>query len=167
MASKKKQSIYWDACVFLALVNKEPERANIISQLWENVADTENLEIVTSSSSVVEVSFSVSEKKDRRQREHIEAYLDGLWGSSNISLIEPHRVIMYEARALIRKSLSFSRVLKPMDAIHLASAAHLIKQGWDIKVFNTYDRQLQSDEVQELTGLKVAEPEAGQMRMFM
>lgn len=159
--SRVKKAIYWDSCIFLALINDEPERAEIIAQLWDNVAADDELIIITSSSSIVEVAYSVVERRQGQPDEAVERYLDELWSSPDLRFVEPHRVIMGQARQLMRQSLHQNRSLKPMDAIHLATAMNMNQHGLAIEAFNTYDDRLRQYEL--LTGLQITEPSAGQL----
>lgn len=52
------------------------------------------------------------------------AAIDALWADrSAVQLVEFDQLIAREARRLLRASLDIGRGLKPMDAIHLATAS--------------------------------------------
>ncbi len=69
----------------------------------------------------------------------MESKIDLLWDHDSIlELIEVHHEISSIARDLIRQALTNKWALKPLDAIHLASAKWL-----GIKEFFTYDSALQ------------------------
>jgi len=52
---------YWDACLFLAWINNEPERAAVVDSLLTS-ARLGEIEIVTSVISVTEVALAATEK---------------------------------------------------------------------------------------------------------
>lgn len=57
----KSDRIYWDACVFLAYINGDDGRADVIQQLLDEAAEGA-FELVTSTVSQVEVAFGKQNK---------------------------------------------------------------------------------------------------------
>jgi hypothetical protein len=70
----------------------------------------------------------------------VVAAIDALWANrSAVRLVEFDQLIAREARRLLRVSLEVGRGLKPMDSIHLATAA--LMRGADC---HTTDIRLQA-----------------------
>jgi predicted nucleic acid-binding protein len=132
--------IYWDACVFLSFINGEPEeRVNVIQQLMEE-ASTGKHEIVTSAVSIVEVAFGKAEQDGHAPNQETLEKIEQFWlPDSPIRLMEFHRLVARDARDLVRlAAITAEEVsLKPLDAIHLASAQRL-----EVGDFHTYDGNL-------------------------
>jgi predicted nucleic acid-binding protein len=83
------------------------------------------LDIVTSTVTIVEVARGAQEQAGQLDADSV-ARIDALWAPpSPIKLVEFHRVIAAGARDLIRDGISRGWSLKPMDAIHLATAANI------------------------------------------
>lgn len=143
---------YWDANVFLTLINEEPvERVPILQAIFDD-CDDQNTEIYTSILSTVEVAWAESEKKGRLLETSIEEKIEKLWiPPSPIKLIEIHQFIAYDAKTLMRQAITKGWSLKPLDAIHLATA-----QRMELSEFHTYEPRL--NKYSELTGIKICEP---------
>ncbi|MGH2615277.1 MAG: hypothetical protein ACRDJC_08565, partial [Thermomicrobiales bacterium] len=72
--------------------------------------------------SIVEVAFAPVERAAMLD-ETVVAAIDALWADrSAVQLVEFDQLIAREARSLLRRSIDLNRALKPMDAIHLATA---------------------------------------------
>jgi predicted nucleic acid-binding protein len=128
LAEKKK--VYWDACVWLALIKEEPgrvERCNyVIAQ-----ARLGHLEIWTSALTLAEV-FKVTQNGQPNQlgevNDHLfEEYLE----QDYVTIVQVDVDIGTKARRLLRQ---FAPLKKPTDAIHLASA---VMSG--LVEFHTFD----------------------------
>ena len=150
------RKIYWDACVFLSIIEGHPDRIPIIEAIVDD-CKRGTLEIFTSTLSIAEVAFAKSEKDGAALDIEVERKLNLLWSpSSPFRLIEVHRAIVYEAQSYVRNGMALQIGLKPPDAIHLASAK---KSG--AAEFHTYDDfNGKRQQVEELTGLKIIEPKA-------
>lgn len=115
--------VYWDSCVFLHYIEGTPEWMPILDSLLEEASETKGLIIVTSTVSITEVAYAKIEKDGKALDPEIEAAIDDLWNDrSAVKLVEYNEIIAREARTLIRKAVEMGRTLKPMDAIHLATA---------------------------------------------
>ena len=128
---------YWDACVFLSYINGDKERTADIERLLE-AAYGGAIEIVTSTVSIVEVARGAQEQANQIDAT-VAAKIDALWTPpSPVKLVEFHLAIASAARNLIRVGVSYGWSLKPMDAIHLATAANV-----DAGEVLTYDAALE------------------------
>ena len=131
---------YWDSCVFLSYVEATPGRVGDIESLLED-AEAGRCDIYTSVLSVSEVAFVEAEKLTRTLDPAIEASIDALWTlPSPVKVVEVFRPIVDEARRLVRASMQQSLRLKPMDALHLATAHRL-----NVDVVHTYDGPMQAN----------------------
>ncbi len=115
------------------------------------------ISLYTSDISRVEVAFAAYEKEQRDLDTEVERRIDSLWDNSNVfTMVEFHSEIAKNARAMMRSDVSRGRSLKPLDAIHLATAQWLARMGLAIKEFHTYDtRLLRYDSI---FGFRVMEP---------
>jgi len=159
-----KPSYYWDATVFLDLINATKTRLNIIEALLE---DCENgkVAIFTSVLSIVEVAYVKADgQKPSRMSADQETRIDKLWQPpSPIQLVEAHQRIIFDARELVRSAVSRSLkdpwVLKPPDAIHLATAKHL-----KVNECHSYDSKW--PRFAQSVGCKICEPHTAQGQLF-
>jgi predicted nucleic acid-binding protein len=132
------ERIYWDACVFLDYIEAAPQWMPTLDALLEQASETDDLVIFTSSVSITEVAFAKAEKDGKALDPKIEAEIDALWNDrSAVKLVEFNEIIARGARALLRRAIELGRPLKPMDAIHLATA-----QNRSVAEFHTTDEQL-------------------------
>ena len=89
--------------------------------------------------SIVEVSFAAQEKSQQALDQAVEDRISQLWEpGSPVRLVEFHELVATEARALMRQALPEGWSLKPMDAIHLATARRI-----ETDAFHTYEPALQ------------------------
>lgn len=134
---EKPQRIYWDACVFLSYVNEDAGRVNDIQTLLDEAGRNE-LEIVTSTVSIVEVAFGAAERKNSALSTDMEAKIRRLWEpASPVNMVEFHTLIAEVAQRLSRSGIPEGWSLKPMDAIHLSTARRM-----RVDAFHTYDDRL-------------------------
>ncbi len=123
MPGDKPKRSYWDSCVFLALINREPGRAVVVGELMESARKGE-IEVVTSLLSVTEVAYAVIEKQSGSPSDATLIKIDKLWDHpSPVKLVEFHRLIAVSARDLMRRAVPKGLSLKPPDAIHLSTAS--------------------------------------------
>jgi len=150
---------YADADVFLSYVNDDPDRVPIIEAVLED-AHQGVLTLYTSELSIVEVAFAASEQQKQALSDESEQRIDGLWmPGSPVKLIEYYRLIGDDARGLIRLAASRGWSLKPIDAIHLATARRM-----EATEFYGYDGKLAkfTDDV----GFKICEPYTTRPRLI-
>ncbi len=148
--------VYWDANVPLSYLNGVAERMPTIDELFRQARAGE-IELVTSAVSRVEVAFARSEEQAGALDEQAEAAIDALWlPGSPIKTVEFYDLIGSKARALIRRGVSQGwGKLKPMDAIHLATA-----QQMAVAEFHTYCDRLKK--WTNALGFPVTEPQTTQ-----
>jgi predicted nucleic acid-binding protein len=114
--------IYWDSNVLLSYLNGDEDRLPIIDELFRRSRAAE-VGLITSVISEVEVACVASEKTGGALDPQVEQSINELWvPASPINVVEFHELIATRARELIRIGLIEDRALKPIDAIHLASA---------------------------------------------
>ncbi len=128
--------IYWDACVPLSYINGTEDRIQHIAPLMKRSGET--FQIVTSVISITEVAFAKVEQDNKLLDPGIEDKIGNLWRiGSPIKLVEVYEPIAERARRLMRAAIEKGWVLKPADALHLATAEQL-----KVTEFHTYDRPL-------------------------
>ena len=135
----RRRRIYWDSDCWLSLINAVPERVSILeSLLSDSKSKLGDIELVTSIISKVEVAFAQSEYQGNQIDPSVEDAIDALWADrSAVTLIEFHDLIGLEARELIRSGRHQGWRLKPMDAVHLATA-----KWFGVDEFHAYDKEL-------------------------
>ena len=136
--------LYWDSSAFLSYVNEIPDRIPTLEALLESSANG-IIELYTSTISHVEVAFGASEQQQRRLDPEIEQQIDSLWSDPKVVVsVEYHGRIGQIARDLMRLAVTRGWSLKPLDAIHLATAQWLSGLGIEIDEFHTYDTHASS-----------------------
>lgn len=142
---------YWDANVFLSLINEYEERAPDIEEML-NQAAQDKLRIITSTVTVAEVAHAAHEGVSGVLDTETESRINALWDPpSPVKLVEFHRGIAETARGLMRKGKELGLSLKPLDAIHLATAVtHAVSE------LNTYDDPLKR--YAGMSGIKICSP---------
>jgi len=157
----QRQRIYWDADVWLSYINGEADRLPMLDALLADSSIPKgNIEIYTSEMSEVEVAFAKSEQDNKVLDPDVEKQIDELWADRDtLKTIEYHHTIGIQARAVIRLAIEKGWQLKPMDAIHLATAKQ--RQATE---FHTYDKRLlkYSNEI----GFTIIEPHVIAPRMI-
>ncbi len=117
-----KKRVYWDACVFISYFDKTPSRIVTIDDLLAQ-SKSGDLEIVTSTLSIVEVAFNIAERTAGLIPQ-VVADMDAFWRDTDVvTLIEPSVPIARQARSLIRYAMDNKlKKIRCPDATHLASA---------------------------------------------
>lgn len=151
--------VYWDACVFVALLNKDPDRCQTLVTMLEQFEEDDSARVVTSTITKVEAAFTAAERANQVLDDSVLAEMDHLWeGSPTIYLVEFHDEIATMARELIRYAITQKWSLKPYDAIHLATA-----QWYQVHEFDTYDEPL--DKYAPLVGFPIHRPQVLQDKL--
>ena len=149
-------ALYWDANTFLSYINGDAGRLPTLDALLERAAAGDTA-IYTSALSQVEVAFAATKQLQRALDPQTEQRIDQLWADpKTITVVEYHTHIGREARSLMRNAITEGRSLKPMDAIHLATALWLRRTGIPVAEFHTYDRNLSRYAV--IDGVTICEP---------
>jgi predicted nucleic acid-binding protein len=87
---------------------------------------------------MTEVAYAATEKDARKLDDAVERAIDELFGDRDvIRVVEYHELIAREARRKIRQAITNGWSLKPMDAIHLATATRVSADE-----LQTYDEPL-------------------------
>jgi len=152
--------IYWDACVWIALIQKEKirddagrttEDRDMMCRAVIEAAKRGQIEILTSTLSLVEVCKDPAIKV--QPADAVADYFE----NDYILLVNVDRAVGERARALMTGGHAG---LKPQDAIHLASAAIS-----GVEELHTFDRKLLNlDAVVDKTDgtkLKICKPDPG------
>ena len=127
-------------------------------------SDRGEIELYTSEISRVEVAFAASEQKRRRLDPGIEQRIDSLWADSNVVVsVEYHGAIGQISRDLMREAITRGWSLKPLDAIHLATAQWLSDVGTEMDEFQTYDNL---SRYASIVDFSICEPYTPQPRML-
>ena len=79
-------------------------------------------------------------------------------------MVEYHAEIGNRARTLMRNAITRGWSLKPLDAIHLATAQWLVDNGVQVDEFHAYDRSL--DKYGSIVGFTICEPNTPQPKML-
>jgi predicted nucleic acid-binding protein len=153
---EEPRRVYWDSNVVLSYLNGEPDRVPIIEELFKQ-ARAEEIELLTSSVSRVEIAFVQSEKDSSELDREAEEAIDAFWSpGSPIKTVEFYDLIAEDAKALIRRGIDQGwGSLKPMDAIHVATA-----QRMEVSEMHSYDAQVKK--WSEHLGFPITDPETAQ-----
>lgn len=150
----RRRRIYWDSNCWLYLISADPGKLPILEVL---LSDRKNelgdIELVTSVISKVEVAFPQSEYQGNQIDPSVEDAIDDFWANTAVTLIETHDQIALEARRLVRSGLHGKWSLKPLDAIHLATA-----KWFDVDEFHTYDKRLIKEGLSAHLGFPIENP---------
>jgi predicted nucleic acid-binding protein len=152
--ANQRSVIYWDTSVFLAYLSDDATHMPTLDALLEEVSKSGGRHvIVTSVVSKVEVAFTQEEAQKRAMRPEVEAAIDALWTDTSVfELVELHDEIALSARKFIRDAKSQGLKLKPMDAIHLATAKWIGASAlhtYDLADFKKFERVI---------GIAIVEP---------
>ena len=150
------KTIYWDSNCFLAYVNEETDRIDVLSALLD-LSESGEINLYASIISQTEVAFSDSERRSRALEPETQHRIDDLWSDRrSIKPVEFNGTIGIAARGLIRGSVARGWSLKPLDAIHLATAQWLPNLGAQVDEFHTYDGGL--PRYSSIVGFPISEP---------
>jgi predicted nucleic acid-binding protein len=157
----KPKRVYWDACVFLSLIEGHKDRLPTLQAILGDM-DKGNVEIFTSALSITEVAFAKSEKDGKALDKSIAKKIDKLWmPQSPFRIVDVYRSITKEAKDLVRSAMAAGIPIKPADAIHLTTAKRIQAD------FQSYDDfKGRSADVARLCGLNVGLPTARGLLVF-
>lgn len=163
MPPKSEPGDYWDTCVFVAYLNAEPGRADLIDQLLNEAQEPPRRRIFTSIVTAVEISHLAREKTAGKLDPLAEAQIDALLRQPPVVTVELAQPVIDAARRLMRLALERGYNPKPIDAIHLATAIWLLENGVPIVRFLTYDKGL--PKYASLLGIPISEPAVEQPKL--
>jgi len=148
------EGFYWDSCVFISYFEKTPNRIDVIDELLRR-SELGEIEIITSTASIVEVAYIVTERVGGLDPRN-EVAMDECWSNSAVvKVIEPSVVVAKEARNIMRTAMANGlKKIRGMDAIHLASARLL-----HVTELQTYN-YLDFDYLEQHTSVRCVEPHA-------
>ncbi len=127
--------------------------------------ELEDVQLYTSALSKVEVAFSTSEQVQRVLDAKTEELIENLWHDPGaVITVEFHDGIADIAKGLMRVAITRGWVLKPLDAIHLATAKWLSDLGLGVEEFHTYDGRL--FRWSTIVGFKILEPYTSQPKLL-
>ena len=123
--------IYWDACVWIGLLNEHPERVVNCREVIR-LARAGDVQIWTSSIAIVEV-FKVRRAPEEQEAEALRdvAFEDYVQQQDFVVEVQVDHDIAIAARRLLR---AYPVLRKPNDAIHLATALR-----YDCAELHTYN----------------------------
>jgi len=149
-----KRWAYVDACVCLSYINGDTDRVTTIDAVFQEANRLSRTRLFTSMVSIVEVAFGAMEQKRAVLDATTEDKINGLWlPGSPIRLVEYYRLIGDDAKSLMRLAVTKGWSLKPLDAIHLATARRM-----EATEFLTYDERL--DKFAPDVGFNIVRPYA-------
>ncbi len=155
MMPEFKRSVYWDSCAFLSFIEETDGRVESLRAVMEEAIKRE-VALYTSAISITEVAFVAAEHSGGLD-EDTEQKIDKLWHpSSPVQVVEYTQLIAIQARQLLRQKLDLGISLKPMDAIHIATALRA-----QVDELHTYDDRMKK--WREHTGIRIVEPAPVQM----
>jgi len=151
VSEKQTPRYYWDADVFLSVINATPDRMPVLNAVLDDLGNGK-IEIYTSMLSIVEVAAARSEKDAKALDPKINEKIDSLWRPpSPIKLVDIYPLLAYQARELMRHAIPYGWALQAADAIHLATA-----QRMNVDEYHTYEDKLVK--FSQITGYRILEP---------
>lgn len=135
--------IYWEACVFIDLLEKTPDRIGHLLPIID-AAEQDQIVIVTSALTLAEVSRLRHLQLDD---ESVEKTILQFFETPFLYLHPVNRFVAERSRPIIR---NFG--LKPLDAIHVASALMM-----KVERMHTYDAKILKLDG-KIEGLRIEEP---------
>ena len=137
-------------------MNAIPDRIAVLEALLASSARGET-RLYTSAVSKVEVAFGAPERERQELDPNVERQIDSLWADPRVvTVVKYYSAIGETARSMTRAGIARGWILKPVDAIHLATAKWLRSEGVDIEEFHTYDRRL--FKYADIAGFPIREP---------
>ena len=151
MPPLNRPRVYADACVILAYISNEEDRADTVQSVLDD-ARTERIDLFTSVMSITEVAYIEADNTDPSANEDL---IDQLWApASPITLIDISQRVARNARSVVRRARQEGfRGVRSADAIHLASAE---LQG--CSRFFTYEKTTTREQWNHLIPAIVSEP---------
>lgn len=160
--NKSKKSIpkyYWDANVFLHLIDETSGKIDVLHAILEK-ANRGEVVIYCSVLNITEVAYGHEERIKKKLSDETLKKIDKLWHpKSPIKLVEITQTTLLKSRELIRKFAGDGKTgLRSADSIHLATAIIL-----DVDEFHCYEKQDRLKKYGNEIGLLVKQPDLEQM----
>lgn len=124
------KKVYWDACVWIALINEEPDKISRCRAIMEQARKGE-IEIWTSSLTLAEVFKKKCEGNGVSLPENKDVQFESFIEQDFLKEVQVDHDIGVEARRLLRKH---PLLKKPNDGVHLATAVL-----YNVDEFHTFD----------------------------
>lgn len=145
---------YWDACAWIGLINREPDKVDSLDYVIER-AKSKEIEIWTSTFTLAEVfkrkcgpsMVGIDQNKDEAFEDYIE--------QDFVVRVQVDVDVGIAARRLLRK---YPSLRKPQDAIHAATAA--LNNIDELHTFDGCDLLALDGQIPKLNGipLKITKP---------
>ncbi len=126
-----KRRVYWDACVFIGLLNAETGKIDSTLNIWRE-AERGETEIWTSAFSMIEVYKTKCEGKLHSLDPVKEQAISDLFTQPFIEVVLVDPSVALLARRILRQFHPACK--KPTDGLHIASAAR-----WNLDELHTWD----------------------------
>lgn len=125
-----KRILYWDACVFIGLLNQEKGRIDETLKVWRE-AERGETEIWTSALTLVEVFKVKCDGATNALDPSLDLPVAEMFDQPWVFKVTLDPNIAREARRLLR---AYPKCKKPADAVHLATAS-----SWGVQEMHTWD----------------------------
>jgi predicted nucleic acid-binding protein len=112
------RKVYWDSCLWIALVQKEAGRCEILQGIWRD-AERGEVKIITSTWAIAECVRSPKDRKQKPFGEEQESLLDALFLNTFVTVRQVDFQVARLARRLVR---THKQCRKPIDGAQLATA---------------------------------------------
>ncbi len=160
--NKPKKNVpkyYWDANVFLHLIDETSDKIDVLNAILNKASNNEVI-IYSSVLNITEVAYGQEERMQGNLSPDVIEKIDKLWHpSSPIKLVEIHQTILLKSRELIRLCAKEGLTgLRSADSIHLATA-----QNMNVDEFHCYEKENKLKKYAEKINLLVKKPELDQM----
>jgi len=156
-ANAPPRHLYWDSCVFIDYFEATPNRLPLLEDLLREVKETPDSQIYTSIITITELNHLAIKKSQGHLDQSFLSRVDAMWSDRSIlTLVEFNQVIARIARDLSRQVISHGWALRPMDAIHLATAVWVKRYLRPIEEIHTYDQRL--FKYDKVVNIKIIEP---------
>lgn len=155
---ERVKKVCWDSCAFLSYIEGTKGRIKCLREVFQEAVNKE-IELCASSICITEVAFTAAERAGGLS-EKTERVINKLWSpGSPIRVIDYSQLVARKAQKLLRHTLKSKLKLKPLDAIHIATAmqSHATE-------LHTYDENLYP--WSECSGVKIMKPKAFQQMLL-
>lgn len=136
MPKAPSRTICWDSCTFVSYIEGTRDRIRDLRAVFEEAINKE-IRLAASAVCITEVAFVAAERSGGPSPQ-VEREIDKLWmPGSPIQIIDYSQLIASKAQKLLRHKLANDLHLKPLDAIHIATAMQI-----KATALHTFDERL-------------------------